>query len=284
MKVPAGRVDVLHRLALAVQLVDSVTRLPVWRGPDVGRETAWSVAAAHLPPRRGRTPVGPAIAFDRHSDSSFLLRHESRVVGNVTIRVSDRSRTWVPRRISLPLWSLDEVSAADQVPPTGAFVPTDARLLRAWLLPGQAYPLPRGATGFTARVMRDGMPVRWARVEAFTTPGRVGWGHGDEHGQVLVVLTERPAFPAPGTKTFQVAVRVHGPDPQAVPPMDPIDPLADLPTEAVPRSSNPPTAQDLDSDLLRGLRRPASYVTANDEVKTLSVGTVTHLGDITFSP
>lgn len=284
IEVAAGRVEVLHRLALAVELVDGVTRGPVWRGPAVGRETARSVAAARRPPRRGRARPDPAIPFDRRSDSCFLLRHESPVTGSFVIRVVDRTRTWVPRRFLLPLWTLAEVSAADRVPPAGPFVPATARSLRPWLLPGFGYPLARGTTGLSARIVVAGQPARWARVEVFTTAGRVGWGHADEHGQVLVVLTEQAAYPVLGTQGFQVAVRVHVRDPAAASPVEPHDPLADLPVEPVARSSNPPLPSDLDNDLLRGTRRPPAYATAPDQVRSLAVGTLSHLGDIAVSP
>ena len=273
--VDAGRVVVLHRLALAVEAVDAVTQERVAGRIRVARETVRSPAGDL---RRG---------FDDHGGAVFVLRHRANTSATAVVRVTDPGRIFVARRLSVPLWPRNVVAQADAVPPAGPYIPARSRLLRPWLLPGAGHGAPRGTTGLRARIMVQGAPARWARVEVFTVAGRIGWGHGDDRGEVVVLATLRGAFPPVGTTGFAVAVRVHVPDPLAPPP-DPDallrDPLADLVVEQVPRSAAPPAPQDLDNDRLRGLAVPAGYVTAPDQVRNLTIGVITELGDIAITP
>jgi hypothetical protein len=196
--------------------------------------------------------------------------------GGVGGRAAAPPRRWIPRRFDVPLWSTDELEAPDVASPPSGPLPAESRLLRPWLLPGPGYAPPGGATGVRLRVTRAGNPVRWARVDAFGDGGlRVGWGHGDEHGDVLLLLTDTGALPPPAPSRLDVVLRVHAPA-EAVDP-DPLDPLADLPVETVGRSAVPPTAQDLDNDLLRGITPPTGYVAAPDDVVPLTVGRVVPL-------
>jgi hypothetical protein len=122
------------------------------------------------------------------------------------------------------------------------------------------------------------MPVRWARVELFTAAGRIGWGHGDERGEVVVVAGDRATFPPLGTATIPVAVRVHR---RGNPPApSPGDPLADLVSERILRPHAPPVPADLDNDRLRGITRPSVYLTAPDQVVSLTAGRITDGGDL----
>jgi hypothetical protein len=270
--VAAGEVDVYHRLALAVQGIDALTRDRATGGRlAVTRETA-------------RAPTGDTVrGFRDHGGSVFVLRHAPSSA-TALVRMADRSREYVARRLEVPLWPRAVVAQADARLP-GVFVPALSRLLRPWLLPGVAYRLPRGTTSLRCRILHRGQPVRWPRVELFTTGGRLGWGHGDERGEVVVVATERAAFPAAGTTTFQVAVRVHLRDPQVVVPLvRPGDQLSDLVVEQVPRSAAPPAPGDLDNDLLRGLAVPTGYTTAPDQVATLTAGVAANIGDLSPLP
>jgi hypothetical protein len=268
--VDAGRVDAVHRLALAVQAIDALTRTPVQDGVRVARETVRA--------KRG----GPG--FTDHGRSLFVLTHRPDTSADAVVRLTDPDRRFVPRRLTVRLWPLAAVTGIDQRPPTAPFVPATSRLLRPWLLPGAAAVLPRGTTGLRTRITRAGRPVRWARVELFTAAGRIGWGHADERGEVVVVASRRAAYPAAGTLTFPTALRVHRPaiavDPD---PDDPLaDPLADLVVEQILRSAAPPTTNDLDNARLRGISRPTGYVTAPDQVITLTSGRVSVPGDITI--
>jgi hypothetical protein len=276
--VPAGRADVLHRLALAVQPRDAVTAGPLPAGIRVGLETP----RARTHPRRGRPPF-PAVPLE--GAAVFVLRHGHRERKTVTLRVDDPARRWLPRRFTVPLWTVREVEEVDANPGRpGGPIPAESRLLRPWLLPGPAFAVVKGATGLRLRVTRESVPVRWARVEAFGAGGhRIGWAHGDEHGEALLLISGTGAVPPPAPARFDVALRFHVPARRAEP--DPADPLADLALERVTRSSAPPVAGDLDNDLLRGITAPPGYLTADQDVVTaLTIGEVTPFGYDVPSP
>ncbi|MGE7436071.1 MULTISPECIES: hypothetical protein [Kitasatospora] len=289
-----GALDVLHRLALAVSPVDARTNGPVAPGVRADREAEGPVD------RFGRSLLR-VLPLEAHGGgTAFVLRYGSGSCGGggvrgrtVSLRIADPAARWVPRRFTLPLWSRAELAEADRQPP-GMFVPVAARLLRPWLLPGVAYPVARGATGLRLRVTLEGAPVRWPRVEAFGPGGlRVGWAHGDQYGQLLLLVDGTGALPPPAPSHFDVALRAHIPDPAAAPPpealdrldaLDPLDPLGDLVVEAVDRSHNPPRPEDLDNDVLRGIAVPPGYLTATgDAVRSLTVGQVVRAPDLQFS-
>ncbi|MFK0044404.1 hypothetical protein ACIQU4_09910 [Streptomyces sp. NPDC090741] len=280
--VEAGPVDVLHRLALAVRPLDARSRAAAGPGLRVGCESS------PLPGRRQRRPDDLVRSLEGHGATGFVLRHATAggLPAAVTVRVDDPARRWIPRRFSIPLWTRAELSGADERPPTAPHVPATARLLIPWLLPGPAYPVPRGTTGLRLRVVRPdaaATPVRWPRVDAFG-PGGVplGWAHGDEHGQVLLLIDGVGVLPYPAPSRFPVALRTHAPEPLVDAPADP---RADLVAEPIARSANPPRPQDLDNAVLRGTARPAGYRTcAADTVRALTVGQVVHAADLPHDP
>ncbi|KJS54027.1 hypothetical protein VM98_21755 [Streptomyces rubellomurinus subsp. indigoferus] len=261
--VDAGPVDVTHRLALAVRPLDARTAAPA-PGVRVGREA---------PP-----PGGPVRPLESHGATGAVLRYGPGGVRarTVVLRLDDPARRLVPRRFRVPLWTPAELTGADDRPPTAGYVPAASRLLRPWLLPGVAYPVTNGLTGLRLRVTHRGRPVRWPRVTAFGSGGvPVGWAHGDEHGQVLLLVDGIGGLPHPAPSAFHVALRTAAPDQGQVPPVDPLDPMADLVVEDVPRSQAPPVPADLDNPLLRGTALPPGYRTgAGDVVRRLTVGRV----------
>lgn len=263
--VDAGPVTAVHRLALAVLAVDAFTQAATGAPVRVLLETV-------------RQPRG-GPGFHDHGGARFVLTHRPGASTDVVVRLSDPDRRHVPRRLTVRLWPLPMVQGADQRPPAASFVPAASRLLRPWLLPGSAVTLPRGTTALRCRLVRAGAPVRWARVELFTTTGRLGWGHGDERGEVVVIATERASYPAAGTATFSAVLRVHVP--AAPPAVDPEDPLADLVVEQLLRSTAPPGPTDLDNARLRGISAPPGYLTLADQVLTLTTGEVSTSPDIT---
>ncbi|THA39103.1 hypothetical protein [Streptomyces sp. A1547] len=287
--VEAGRVDVLHRLALAVRPLDARSRAAAGPGLRVGYED-------HPAPGRRQRGEDLVRPLEGHGATGFVLRHATAgsLPAAVTVRVDDPARRWIPRRFAVPLWTRGELSGSDEQPPTAPHVRADARLLVPWLLPGPGYPVPEGTTGLRFRVTRPdpgGTPVRWPRVDAFG-PGGVplGWAHGDEHGQVLLLIDGVGVLTYPAPSRFAVALRTHAPDPPADPGTDPAagppaDALAGLVAEPVVRSANPPRPQDLDNEVLRGTTRPAGYRTAAaDTVRTLTVGRVVRAADLPHTP
>ncbi|MEW2416051.1 hypothetical protein AB0953_20345 [Streptomyces sp. NPDC046866] len=269
--------EVLHRLALAVRPLDARTRAPAGPGLRVGWESG------PVPGRRPRPPGGPVRPFEGHGADGFVLRYPytGGPPSTVTVRIEDPARRWLPRRFRVPLWTRAELAGADALPPTAAHVRADARLLLPWLLPGPAHPVPQGTTGLRFRVAyAGGGPVGWPRVDAFGPGGMpLGWAHGDEHGQVLLLIDAVGVLPSPVPSRLDVALRTHAPDPP--PPRPPAAALADLPVEPVDRSTSPPRPQDLDNAVLRGTARPAGYRTgAADTVRTLTVGQVVPAPDL----
>jgi hypothetical protein len=301
IEVDAGRALVLHRLALAVLPVDAITEAPVSFGVRVGLETVRSLDKAKRPPRRLWRPMPtPHLPLRGGYGAAYVLRHSpldnlhgaggGQPRPPAVIRIEDPAGRWIPRRISVPLWTLADAQASDRVVdpsgqvsgPTGPFVLPVARSVSPWLLPAPGYQPPETTTGLRLRVMRGGQPVRWPRVEAFTATGRLGWAHGDQHGDVLLLASERAAFPPPGTGNLPIALRVSSRDP-AVKLSDEIqdllkagDELADLALEPFPRPPNvtPPAPP---STLAQGLDVPAEYVTAPDVGDAIQPGRITRI-------
>jgi hypothetical protein len=280
----AGRLDVLHRLALAVEPIDARTgRLT--SGVRVGRERAATTSGLR---RREPGPLDPLRRQTTPTGDRLVLRHGPAVGDRVVVRLDDTGRRFVPRRFEVPLWTLAEVEAADDAPgrPAGGpFVPAASRLLRPWLLPGSGHVVARGTTGAQFRVLLAGAGARWPRVEAFGEGGiRAGWAHGDERGEVLLVVHGPVVASASDPFKVRLALRVHWPDPAQQPAPDPLDPLADLVVEPIGRSSAPPSPSDLDNDTLRGIARPPRYLTvATDVVVILPIGEVTRTADIVIA-
>lgn len=270
-----GEAEVIHRLALGVEVVDAVSGGLTAAPPRVGREMPLSTR----PPRPWERSW-PCTDLQSGGGGRFKLRHDGRLPTGgrpVTLRIDDPSRRYVPRRFAVDLWDLAEVQAGEPPAPSAVVTPAPAayvsvrtRLFRPWLLPGAAYPLPRGTTGIRGRLMLDAQtPVRWGRVTALDVNGfPLGTAHGDERGEFVLVLTGTGTVPPP-PPTIDVELEVSGPDPTRV--IDREDVLLDLPVEPVARSANPPVASDLDNPLLRGEAIPVGYVASNAVLPTYPV-------------
>lgn len=254
MTVLPGGAQVLHRLALALEVRSTLTGRLVTAPAAVRREGS----------RRQFTGAA----------GRFLLLFGPGTGDTASLRITDATRQVVPRRFRIPLWSLAEVEAADKTSP-GPYVPALSRLLRVWLSPGSAgWPGP-GFTVIRGRVVRGTAPVRWPRIAA-RGPGGVivGRAHGDERGEFLLPVTGSGTMPPPFPSTIPVDLLVYARGPGGPPLPTPeqlaLDPLADLPVEEVPRSSSPQLPGDLDNPLLRGESLPAFYVASTAPVTTVT--------------
>ncbi|WP_436532100.1 hypothetical protein [Actinoplanes sp. HUAS TT8] len=242
-------VEILHRLALGVEPFDALT----------GRRAASTelIVEREQEEHNPRTlfpydPRPPGIALEPHFGGRFRLGYGPRLAATVRIRFWDQARRYVPRRLEVPLWTLAEVKAAEK---TGTDLPVLSRVLRPWLLPGVAAPIPPAATAVRGRVVRAGKPVPWARITG-TRPGRPDvLAAADERGEFLLVVTDSYQV-ATATLGLDLIVRA---DPAVVPVTDPARRFDSLPLEPVTRSSNPPVAADLDNPLLRGDRPPGPF-------------------------
>jgi hypothetical protein len=273
---PAGPAYVMHRLALAVEAIDAPTQRLAAEPLRAGRE---------VDPRRGGEPAWPCRDLARSGTGRFRLNRAPDVPDSVRLRLDDPTRRYVPRRFDLTLWPPAATDGIDDTPPTGVFVPATSRLLRPWLLPGSAYQPPRGTTAIRGRVVRNGKVVRWPRIRAFVAANvLVGWAHGDERGEFLLVITDT-ATPPPVDDAIAITLNVVAAPPPASSP-DPDDRLADLVVEAAPRSAAPPNPGDLDNPLLRGNADPPGYrpsAAGGMAVTVLSGELLTLASDITFT-
>lgn len=270
-----GPAHVMHRLALGVEAMDAVRGRLVVDPVRVGREVAATV---------GGTPQWPCLDVLRSGTGRFKLNRAADVPSKIRLRIDDPTRRLVARRFDLTLWPPAATDGIDETPPIGTYVPVGSRLLRAWLLPGSAALLPRGTTAIRGRVARNGVAVRWPRIRGYAGANvLVGWTHGDERGEFMLVITDTATAP-PVDTTVDVTLTVVAAPPPAQEP-DAQDRLADLVVEVVPRSAAPPGPNDLDNDLLRGRADPPGYAASTGAKPTITVPVgelLTLAGDIEF--
>ena len=264
---------VSHRLAMGIQWIDALSRLP-----------ATGNLASELERIGGRTL---RQSFDLHSGSRHALRWTGQLAKILVIAAQEKivappltpdadhtnfvmrgyarrdtrassytpgndPRRHVPRRLALMPVQADGMPTA-----------TKGNIRQAWLWPGTAYPLSGNTTALRGRVRRGATlatatSVPWTRVIVtqpggppnFATETRIGWGHGDDRGEFLVVLGFQ-AIPGgailPQTVTLRVWVFLP-----PVGPFEPKDPLASLPLEQA--------GSDPINDVLRGVEPPGDYV------------------------
>jgi hypothetical protein len=223
MVAPAG----LHRLALGLELIDAATGLR---------------AAAPLVSTFSRTPedplapgpAAPAWPLRGRTGSTLVVRLEPHVRSPLRIKITDPSRTYIPRLIDVPF-----------VAPVGAGNPSVARRSRRIVLyPGAAYPISDTATGLRGRVLRRRRPLRWARIEARLTEGGpvIARAHGDDRGEFLLLLDRRalPDASLPEDRALDVRLTVFAPTAFLGPPPEAGDDDFGLPIE----TAAPPPVSD----------------------------------------
>lgn len=145
----------------------------------------------------------------------------------MALRIFDRERRYVPRRLSVPL------------------DPAGGTMVRPLLYPGAAVDVSYTATGLRGRLLRaSGAPVRWARVDV-RIPGRttpLGVAHGDDRGEFVLLLPPEAVGARQLARTLDLEVHVFAraasfvPDPQRLA----TDPLDDLPVETDASGAAPP--------------------------------------------
>jgi hypothetical protein len=253
-------VEQVRRAALAVEPIDYGRRSRIALPLDASLE-GWP------PPRIADAWTGELVAdlvprLRRHSTALRVLVHGNGVGTSVDVRIDDRARRYVPRRLRVTIPS----SAVFDAAVDGAAVAEPAlRLVRPVLFPGAAYDAPETATGIRGRVERDGVPMRWARVEATLPSGDVvGRAHGDDRGEFLLLLGTNPANLGTPALTLTLTVTVRGPSLKPVKAAGETDPLWDLPLEEIP---SPAAA----ADILGGKEPPPDYKPATGVVASRDV-------------
>jgi hypothetical protein len=267
---PSAYDELTQRLVLGLEPLDAARRSMIARPIDVRldgmpeppplrrRRTGWlAYETAHVPPRlRAERP----LPIERHDSCRHVLRYRPTSADHVDVRLTDPERRFVPRRLRLPI--VRKSDDPDRFP-------VGHRVRRPALFPGAAYDVGEAVTGLRGRALRSqnpDVPLRWARVRAWLPGGAngltVGYAHGDERGEFLLLLGLLAAVGAPpaGDLTSPVAVRLTlfgeaVPPPPAPPDVARRDPLWDLPLEIAP-------AAGTDDDISPGLTPPAGWVSA----------------------
>ena len=128
----------VKRLAIGLEPIDAVLRLR----PSYPIDIAFDGAALGLP--------RPAI--DHHRTGLHVLLYSPTLTSPVDLRLVDRARRYVPRRLRIPILTKAAADAA----------PALRRVRRPVMFPGAAYDV-ADATGVRGRVVRGGKVMRWAR-------------------------------------------------------------------------------------------------------------------------
>lgn len=227
---PGRYVEVIQRLALGIEPIDAQ------RSRRVSHELQVRDDKAHLGSRR--PPV------ERHASNLYALRYQPGLTTQVDLRFFDSPeinyqpeydyRRIVPRRLRIPILSLADVETQEQIDKRDF----TRRIRRPVFFPGATSDSNSTATSLRGRVVRNGKPMRWARVVATLAGEAVlaGRAHGDDRGEFLLLINSQvsagSALPIP----LNIEVSVFGPATDPIPnPADlpTIDPLWDLPLETL---------------------------------------------------
>lgn len=267
---PETYVEGIQRLALGLEPRDALTggRVPHFVTAaleDVPQPvTSWR----NLQPGDDIDDYLPAM--DRHASSHYAVIYQAGLKIPVDVRLFDRERKFVPRRLRIPIKAEAEVVAADD--PSKPQVPITSRVLRPLLFPGAAYDVTELATGLRGRVVSaGGQPLRWARVEArlVSTGELLGRAHGDDRGDFLLVVQLDPGHVGAPDDPLDVQLTLYGPNPAPAPAyaLQPqVDPLWDLPLEL---PNIPPPG--VDDPVAAGVQPPPNYVASAGGPATVSL-------------
>ncbi|MBK7823668.1 hypothetical protein [Nannocystis sp.] len=246
-----------QRLAQGIEVLDAVRGGRVARPIRVDLEGQWAP--------RNVTPGSPYTRPSGWRDSPGVSRHASCLHAllyhpalialkpadrHVAIYIHDHARWFVPRRIRVPLVDPHDIERDDL-----GLHPIEQRIRHIAVFPGTAYEFSERMTGLRGQVLRDGVPVAWARIEAlYPDHGDMvaGHAHGDDRGEFLLLVGAHPAPFVDPQGTIAVSIRVFGP---SVPPAPATDVLAALPVEDLPTPGAP-------DPISAGTTPPAGYQAA----------------------
>lgn len=227
-----------HVLALGLEPRDALRGQRVAHPVRVDLEHPFGRALRRRsePYRSEVRPGAPQAKVSRHDSGRHVLLYHPTLGDHVDLRLYDHDRTYVPRRLRVPLLAQ---AAAPALPPAH-------RIRHPVLFPGAGHPVSERVAGLRGRVLRAGAPMRWARIEARLPNGNalVGRAQGDDRGEFLLLI--EPGAAPFGDLAAPIAVRVIVSGPAVVPqPATPDvparDPFWDLPLETVPAPGAPDT-------------------------------------------
>lgn len=249
----------IERLALGIEPIDAI------RGVRVAPLVTVTV---------DRPPVNPTRAIDdiyglseasqglsrpsRHHSCRYVVTASDALKSPIALRFNDETRRYVPRRIRYA-------------------VPADIkdrrfRIHRPALFPGAAYDVDEAATGLRGRVTWTSAdkapPVRWARVEAKIGVTRVGYAHGDDRGEFLLLLGSLAG--GLGDLPVPLVAQVTVFAPPAIPPIG-ADVFGDLPVD----THEVPSAADVVSagtamPVIEIMGNPENYVATADSSRPVT--------------
>lgn len=254
-----------RRLALGVECIDAARQAELAHPVRMEIERTQPHRAPAPRDRYAFTQLAAQpLGLMRSAAGRYSLSYYPAIREQVTLRIYDRSRHYVPRRLQIPLRTLAQVLAMEEASDPAYL---GGRLRRVTLFPGARYHAPSHITALRGRVVRHGEPMRWGYVDARLPGGgpRVAHARGDDRGEFLLMLPPA-AMPASDlTSTLEVELSVAGPATAPTPPSAEAafqDPWWDLPVEVVP------SFESLD-DVSPGESVPAGYVTALSTVRTV---------------
>ena len=273
-------IERIHRLAMGLEPLEATRggRLthPVW--VDIEGVLPWLPGWERRSPQMFRrfarfgasTPVA-----SRHDSCLHAVLYQPGLSNAIDLRIYERNRRYVPRRFRAPLVSLQEVLDAED---RGEAIPARQRARRPVLFPGAAHDVHLQATGMRGRVLREGSPMRWARVEAFLNTAAaplLSRAHGDDRGEFLLLLPPEASLVSVLADPISVRVVIHGPEnvpAPASPKLPGLDRYWDLPLEELP----PPGGPD---HVASGEQLPAGYVEGASRVVEFQLGRIMTAAD-----
>lgn len=273
----------INRLALGLEVLDAANQRPLVYPLRVDVE----YGLPHQPPSPKdqysfqQRPGRLARAMSRHNSGRYSLVYQPGFDDHIDLRLYDHYRQYVPRRLRLPLLSL-AVMESIETNEEADYV--RGRIRRPVMFPGAAYDLVSRATGLRGRVLRDGQPMPWAWIEAYSMADDelVGRARGDERGEFLLLINPLVASAGDLAASYGVRVEVFGPTVVPSPASADLpsqDLLWDLPIETVPQAGDP-------DEVTPGESKPAGYVEGASEELTLITGRVltgVEIDDFVFS-
>ena len=256
----SGWAESVRRLRLGIRPVDALGgREPVRLRLHIESVPVPAPVAEAVMPSSDQGAGLPQIQPNRAG--RFALAFGSPLIdapdSRIAIRLVDPTRRFVPRRLSIPVPTLQDVLDAEDQHEADPANPIAPRACQPAVFPGAAYGEPAGATVVRGRVeWAGGRLVRWARIHARTTEAvdivnengdvvgsehpDLGFAHGDEFGEFVLIVTQLPReLATQRSQTVGVTVEVAArPEPApnvvpASPTRSRTDPLWHMPVEEV---------------------------------------------------
>lgn len=277
----AAETVVQHRLALGLEPVDAVRGMelvyPLRIEIEYGlpHRSPFPAQQFRFAQQQGRQPQ----ALNRHNSGRYSLLYQPSLKTQIDLRLYDYGRKYVPRRLRVPLLTLQAVLALEAAQ---SHEYSRGRVRRPYLFPGAAYHHVGNATGLRGRVLRDGVPMRWVHVEAFVDDELVARARGDDRGEFLLLLSPLAAPGSDLSEQITVRLKVYGPalvPAEATQELASSDALWDLPLELMPAAGQP-------DEVAIGKTLPPGYVLGVDEEVPFQIARILsgrEVDDFTFS-